>query len=218
MRVLVRKAQPTDCRFLAQVMYDSMVPGVGHGVFDFALEGTGVDPLTFHETLLRVGANNWGPLGSFFVLDTSDQPQAGAMGAFLSEVADLRPLTGQGFKVVSEALGWSQVVGREFLRKYITLFGAFGNAPQLAQPAQYVLEYVAIHPELRGMGLFGELLREHTKCARSLGCRTIGITTMSGNERALRAYLKAGFREHTRYGSEYYRGVFPGLARLVKDI
>jgi GNAT superfamily N-acetyltransferase len=218
MEVTARKAQDSDGRYLAQVMYDSMLPGVGHGVFDDALVGAGVDPVTFHEALLLTGANNWGQLDSFIVLETADQPQAGAMGYFLSSMPDLRPLTGQGFKLVSDHLGWPPDVAREFWRRYLSFFGLFGTAPQLAQPADYVLEFSAIDPELRGRGLYGRLLSAHVEQARAMGCKTVGGTAILGNDIVLRALLKFGFREHARFGPEHYRGAFPGLTRLVLEL
>jgi hypothetical protein len=56
--IRIRRADNRDIGFLADVMYQSMLPGVGRGIFDAALEGTGVDPIAFHEGLLSTGANN----------------------------------------------------------------------------------------------------------------------------------------------------------------
>jgi GNAT superfamily N-acetyltransferase len=214
----VRPAAGEDVPYLAQVMYDSMLPGVGRGVFDAALEGTGVTPLAFHEALLHANASNWGQLADFVVLDLPEAPRAGAASAYRSNLPDWRPLTGVGFKAVSERLGWSPETGRDFWRRYVQTFGLFGQSPQLFQPADYVVEYVAVNPELRGRGLIRPLLEAHVERARAAGCATIGISAMYGNDPALRAYLKFGFREHARLGPERYGGAFPGMIRLILDL
>lgn len=214
----VRPAGAEDAPFLAAAMYESMLPGVGRGVFDSALESTGLTPLEFHEALLHAGASNWGQLADFVVLDLPDAPRAGAASAYRSALPDWRPLTGVGFKAVSERLGWSVEAGRDFWRRYVQAFGLFGQAPQLAQPADYVVEYVAVNPELRGRGLVRPLLDAHVERARAEGCATIGISAMYGNEAALRAYQKYGFREHARLGPERYGGAFPGMVRLILDL
>lgn len=214
----IRPAAPEDIPFLARVMYDSMLPGVGRGVFDTSLEGAGVEPLAFHEALLASHANNWGQLEDFLVLDLPDRPRAAAAAAYRSDLADRRPLTAEGFKAVTEQLGWPQEVARGFWRRFVGVYGLFGNAPMLAQPADYVLEYVAVDPELRGRGLVAPLLEAHTTRAREAGHATIGVSAMFGNEPALRAYLKCGFEEHLRLGPEQYGGAFPGMIRLIRKL
>lgn len=214
----LRAARPDDTPFLAGVMYESMLPGVGRGVFDQALEATGVAPLAFHEALLAAGASNWGGLADFVVLDGAEAPRAAAAAAYRSAQPDWRPLTAAGFKAVSERLGWSQDTARAFWRSYVAAFGLFGQAPQLAQPADYVIEYVAVDPALRGRGLVRPLLDAHAERARAAGCATLGISAMVGNEPALRAYLKYGFREHARLGPEQFGGAFPGMVRLILNL
>jgi ribosomal protein S18 acetylase RimI-like enzyme len=210
----VRAAQVGDCRFLAEVMYDSMLPGVGHGIFDEALAGTGVDPISFNEQLLLAGASNWGELGEFLIVGTAGEPRAGAAAAYDASRPDKRPLTGAGFQKVSQRLGWDGATAKSFWARYVRAFGLFGDAPQLSQPAPYVVEYVAVRDNLRGRGLAGLLLRAHMERARSLGQDAVAVSAMYGNEAALRAYRRAGFQEHARLDADAFGGAFPGMVRL----
>jgi hypothetical protein len=41
---------------------------------------------------------------------------------------------------------------------------------------------------------------------------------MYGNEAAYRAYLKFGFAEAYRIGPEQYRGIFPGMIRMIMPL
>ena len=214
----IRPAKTADIPFLAWAMLESMRPGPGVGLFEGALDGTGTNSLEFHEALLRAGANNWGPLDSFLVIEADGGKLAGAMGAFLSDIPDLRPLTGEGFAAVSQGLGWSDEIKRQFWRRYVSFFGLFGTAPQLIQPYDYVIEYAAILPEFRRQGLYANLLNGHIERARQLGHSTLGGTAVFGNEAVQAAYQRLGFREHSRFGPEYYRGAYPGMIRMIYDL
>ena len=218
MEVTVRSATSSDAPYLAQVMYDSMLPGVGHGIFDAALEGTGVLPVDFNEALILSGANNWGQLESFMVLETPDKIRAGAAGAFLSSVSDPRPLTAEGFITVSKHLDWTPVIARDFWRKYVSFYGFFGNTPTLAQPGDYVIEYVGVGEAFRGKGLYGRLLQAHADRAKLQNHQTLGVAAVVGNEPAIRSVLKFGFREVVRFGPEDYGGKFPGMVRFLCDV
>lgn len=199
-------------------MYDSMLPGVGRGLFDAALDGTGVDPVSFNEQLLLAGASNWGQLDDFLVVEAEGERQAGAAAAYDSSRPDKRPLTGEGFQKVSQRLGWDGAAARTFWTRYVRAFGLFGDAPQLAQPAAYVIEYVAVRQDLRGRGLAGRLLAAHIGRARAEGHRAVAVSAMYGNEPALRAYRRLGFQEHSRLAPEQFGGAFPGMIRLSLDL
>ena len=216
--VTVRAARPQDVGFLARIMYESMLPGTGRGIFDLPLVGTGIDPVAFHEALLRTGTSNWGQLDRYLVLEDTSGRLVGGASAFLASEPDRRPLTAAGFEIVAADLGWSPDMSRLFWRAYVSIFGLFGRAPQLDHPGDYVIEYAAIAPEFRGRGLYATLLEAHVRRARTQGFASVAHTAIMGNDAVLRALTKFGFREHVRFGPEYYRGFFPGLIRLVHDV
>lgn len=56
------------------------------------------------------------------------------------------------------------------------------------------------------------------RLARSLDCKTMGVSATIGNDQALRGYLKCGFRHLTRVGPEEYGNAFPGMDRLIMDL
>jgi GNAT superfamily N-acetyltransferase len=214
----IRHASESDVSFLAWAMLESMRPGPGVGLFEAALDGTGTDSLSFHEAMLLAHANNWGQIENFLIIETEDGEAVGAMAAFRGDISDLRPLTGDGYKAVSDSLGWSQAVARLFWQKFVSFFGIFGNAAQLFQPAEYVIEYAAVCSKHRRKGLYTELLEAHVSRARTLGHSTLGGTAVYGNDAVWKAYERFGFREHSRFGPEYYRGAYPGMIRMVYDL
>lgn len=211
----VRSAQSSDLPFLAWAMQESMLPGVGRGIFDLALAGTGVTPLAFHEVLLRTGASNWGQVEDFLIVHDGAGRHLAAAAAYRPNPLELRPLTAQGFRLACDVLDWPAARARQFWRHYATVFGLFGNAPQLHQPASYVIEYVAVVPEERGRGLVRLLLDAHAARARTEGSASLGISVMTGNKSALRAYHKYGFEPCRTLVAEDFGGAFPGITRLM---
>lgn len=213
----IRPAVAEDRAFLAEIMHESTIPVAGRGLFDAALEGTGTDPLAFNEALLTTGSSSWGGIQDFVVLE-EDGERAAAAAAYLSSNPDRRPLSAEGFEAVSSALGWSQDAAQAFWRSYVAGFGFFGNAAHLEQPAPYVLEYVAVKPDYKGRRLVNHLLAAHAERARAAGHPVMGVSAMYGNEPAIRAYLRFGFREVARVGPERFGGKFPGMIRYIIDL
>jgi GNAT superfamily N-acetyltransferase len=218
MPVNVRPAVTGDHRFIAEMIYESMLPVVGRGMFDAALEGTGVDPVAFHEVLLLNEASNWGQLDSFFVLEDEDGKPGGVMGAYFNDQPDLRPLTAEGFERVVAKLNWSKEMAQGFWRKYVSFFGFFGTAPQLQHPGEYILEFGAVRPDLRGRLLYRHMVNAHIARAKERGYKSVGSTGVAGNLVVERAMGRLGFEVRARFGPEHYRGMFPGMVRLVYDI
>lgn len=215
MNFRIRRAREADCRDLAIFMYESMLPGVGHGIFDHFLRNIALSPVEFHEALLRTGTNNWGQIDSFFVIELDDGSLGGGVGAFLSSLPDLRPLTADGFTRVSQHLGWTQEMARGFWLDYIGFYGPFGASAQLRHPGDYVLEYAAVRGDLRGTGLYAHLLEAHAQYAREAGFASMSTTGVAGNTSVIRALTRFGFEPAGQFGPEYFRGAFPGFTRLL---
>ena len=216
MSLITRPARAEDARFLAEIMHESVIPVVNRGPFDAALEGLDIDPVSFDEALILSGANHWGQLDSFIVLEEDGEP-VGAAAAYPSKQPDMRPITPEGLQKVTEYLGWTPEQSRGFWRKYVSFFGLFPELPHLAQPADYVLEYVAIRESHRGRGLFLKLVEAHAERARALGHKTLGISAVIGNDPAYRNYEKFA-KFHCRVGPEVYRNTFPGFDRFIMEL
>ena len=204
----IRPADPRDCAFLAEMAYASMLPVVGHGLFDRALDGLPVTPLGFLEALIATGANHWGQLASFLVLTAAGEP-AGAAGAFCSSDPDWRPLTPAGFEAVSATLDWSPADAKLFWRRYLLSFGIAPTPPVLAQPASYVIEYISIRPAYRGRGGAGRLLAGHVARARLQGHRSIGVSAVIGNDRPIDPTAASALSCRTASGPSNMAAAFP---------
>lgn len=215
--VTCRPATQDDCAFLAEIMLQSMLPSGSRGLFDDLADVVGVDRLVFHEALLRVGANHWGPLDSFIILERGGEA-VGAVAAFPSQQPDNRPITPSGLKRLAGHFGLDAAQEKLLLRTYIMKFGAFGSLPHLVHPAEYVLEYAALAPGYSGGRVFGHLLRAHAARAVSLGYRTLGLIALVGNEDAGVAWRNYGAELHSSIGPEAFKNTRPGLHRYVLDL
>jgi hypothetical protein len=197
-------------------MLESMLPTSPSGLFDDLADEIQIERVLFHEALLRVGANHWGPLESFLIVEINGEP-AGAVAAFPSRQADNRPLTPNGLKRVADHFNLSGPVAQQLLRRYIMTFGAFGSQPHLVHPADYVLEYGAKVPNVRER-IFGHLIRAHAERALGLGYKTLGLIAIEGNDAAARAWEGYGARHHSTIGSEHFKNARPGMRRFVLDL
>lgn len=84
----------------------------------------------------------------------------------------------------------------------------------------WVLEWVAARPEFRRRGLVRALLEHTLETGRRAGHRTAVIGILIGNEPALRAYQKVGFRlcDERRRREFADRMGAPGTAQLRLEL
>ena len=77
---------------------------------------------------------------------------------------------------------------------------AFVAIEELASlvPGYWYINMVAMMPEARGKGLGAALLNEAEAQARRSGCPGLALVVAATNDRALRAYARAGYREIAR--------------------
>lgn len=172
-----------------------------------------MDAIVIHTALLERHANDRRQVeGVLIVEDPSGRP-TGAMGSFLSNPGDQRPLPPDRFETVSASLDGSPEAAKAFWRRCVAVFGLFGKSPELFNPADDVLEYIAIREDMRGGGLCGKLVQSHN--ARARGRKAFSTTATFGNSPVLR---DARDPDHTTMGPERFNGLFPGFLRMVFDI
>ena len=61
-------------------------------------------------------------------------------------------------------------------------------------PESFYINMIAVYPRFRGRGVGGALMTQVDRLAREAGCTRASIEVFDSNERALRLYLKLGFR------------------------
>jgi hypothetical protein len=175
-----------------------------------------MDRIRFHEAILLAGANNWGQLKDFIVVEYDGEPAA-ATSAHLSSMPDIRPITVAQVQALSDYLQLSPQKARALLHASIRKFGAFGDLPHLRHPAEYVLEFGAVMPQFEGKGAT-RAFAAHITRALDAGCGTLGIQIMVGNDLPLKALERWGVYLHSTLTAEQVGHGFPGVRRLVLDL
>jgi hypothetical protein len=217
MEISTRMATAADVSFLARLMERSMLPAQGQGLFDELAAAIGMDRISFHEAVLLSGANNWGQLSDYAIAECDGELAAGT-SAHLSSMPDIRPITLEQLRLLSEHLGLSAQESKDLLRAYIKKFGAFGDLPHLRHPAEYVLEYGGVMPPFEGRQVPGHLIGHHVERAIARGCKTLGIVTLVGNNLALASFLRYGLAHHSTVTADDVGHGFVGTHRLVLDL
>ncbi len=209
--VEIRRATRQDLLFVAWCNYESTSPVPGFCYWDPLLEGFGTTTSLFIETVLRVDALAWGKVEDFFVAERDGELVGGA-SAFVMDIDDYRPFRLSSLPVVAESLGWTQATIDQFIQRYTGVW-ADAHDPTLAPQAPWIVECMAVLPELRGQSIAKHLLHAILEEGKKLGHSHAGISVTTGNLSAQRAYEAVGFQLHIAYGSEYFNGEFPGTTK-----
>lgn len=85
---------------------------------------------------------------------------------------------------------------RPFIEEALARFGIdhSGMTPE-TQAGETYLDSLAVHPQYRGRGIAGMLLKATAERARTAGAGPLGLLVDEGNPKAERLYVRSGFRE-----------------------
>jgi GNAT superfamily N-acetyltransferase len=208
-----RRATHDDIAFLAWCNMEATSPEPGFCYWDPLLAPTGTATRTFVETVLHHDALAWGSVHDFFVLEHEGQPVAGA-SAFTMNADDYRPLRFERLADVAHALGWNASTLETFQASYESVWSN-PKDPTLEPHAPWIIECVAIKPEVRGRGLTRRLFQALFAEGKRRGHAHVGISVTTGNLPAERAYEAIGFELYLRYGAAYFGGAFPGTTKYI---
>jgi ubiquinone biosynthesis protein Coq4/ribosomal protein S18 acetylase RimI-like enzyme len=215
--VQIRKAAIADIPFLARIMYEAALPPLNHCFWEDLLQDTGNSSLQFIEAMLQVGASNWGNVSDFLVLEWQDQP-VGAAAGYPPNQEDYCPLHLSHLDQIAQILNWSQSTATAFGDRYLEFWGGDFQPIFLTPIAPWIIENVAVLPEMRGRGLGKILLKALLEEGRSQQYSHAGIMVINGNEVALHAYESLGFQAcqtfHAEYFSQQFNVEFLGVTKL----
>lgn len=216
-----RKATIADIPFLARIQYEASLPPLNQCFWEEILEGTKTDALQFIEAMLRASACNWGNVADYLVLEQQGKPVAAAAG-YLPNSEDYCPLCLSGLDEIAQNLNWSQEVATTFRDRYEQFWGSDCCPVFLAPQAPWIIENVAVLPEVRGRGLGKVLLKSLLEEGRSQQHSHAGIMVINGNDLAQRTYESIGFKPylsfHAGYFSKQYGMNFPGITKFCLNL
>jgi ribosomal protein S18 acetylase RimI-like enzyme len=213
-----RKAAIADIPFLARIEYEASLPPLNQCSWEDILEGTETSALQFIEAMLRASACNWGNVTAYLILEQQGKPVAAAAG-YIPNSEDYRPLRLSGLDAIAQDLNWSKETATTFRDRYEQFLGGDYRPIFLIPQAPWIIEYVAVLPEVRGRGLGKVLLKALLDEGRSQQHSHAGIMVANGNDVARHLYESIGFKPyqtfHAEYFSQQFNLDFPGITKFV---
>jgi GNAT superfamily N-acetyltransferase len=168
--------------------------------------------LEFAKCLVLAKAVSWWHWSLFRVAEV-DGTVASAMCGFGDEA--VYAASGAAMAEASDAMGIDKQEQAQFWPR-----GSFILSATASEDDAWTIENVATRAEFRGRGVTQALLESELATARAAGFHRAQISFFMGNERAERAYAKAGFtfaEEKRAAALEAAMGI-PGITRYARDI
>ena len=212
MSLILRPAEPRDAEFLGWVCVMAARSHLARGWFDIVLERDEDFVLEFAKYLTLAKARSWWHWSVFQVAEV-DGMLASAMCGFGDEA--VYQASGDAMAEASEKMG----IGKDEQAQHWPR-GAFILSATTGEEGAWTIENVATRPEFRGQGVAQALLDRECDIARAAGFERAQISYIIGNDRAERAYRKAGFEFAEEKRTPDFEAVLgtPGTIRLARYI
>jgi ribosomal protein S18 acetylase RimI-like enzyme len=152
---------------------------------------------------------------SFLLAEIAGERAAALCG--FENHADAWAVVGDAMSNVQRDLGWQETDAAASYRRVAPIWEAC-RPPD--SEADFTIESVATLPEYQRRGLISALIEEVLSYASQRGCRLAQITTYLGNDAALAAYKKSGFKvlDEKRCAEVEQILRVPGFVRLTRAL
>jgi ribosomal protein S18 acetylase RimI-like enzyme len=217
MSIRIRRASEHDLELLTWVMLAASRSQLDRGIWEY-LNGSGeAQTRSFLRRLATTDTVHVFHASLFLVAELDGEPGA-AMCAYDSAT--------QGFDVALPAMASATAAegidaeDPEYQRRSeVLLSGLIMDDPGPRVP-RWVIENVATRPEMRRKGLVDALLHQLLGHGRERGFEFAQISVFIENERARRAYVKAGFEPLAEQRSDEWPGELgcPGTEMLLQPL
>jgi ribosomal protein S18 acetylase RimI-like enzyme len=217
MSIRIRRATLEDLDLLTWVMLAASRSHLERGIWEYVNDIDETSTLSFLRRLATTDTVHLSHHSLFLVGELDGEPGA-AMCAYDSST--------QGFDVMLPELARAttdegiDAEDPEYVRRAGVLMGGFVTEDPGPPGPRWVIENVATRPEMRRKGLVDALLHQLLGAGRARGFQHAQISVLIGNERARRAYVKAGFEPITEARSEDWEREIgsPGTEMLLQPL
>ena len=214
MELSIRKAQPADGAFLADMIMMAGRNHISRAILEYLLGGKPNDCMTFlqmllitqtrhlfHHSCYTIGEDANGPVAVMGGYD----PQTMGYQAFLAAIPEVSPI-----------LGWSvaeQNLVKERTDKLVPCM------PRTAAGA-WMVDRGATKPEFRRRGAASRLLTETMAAAKGLGFGLVQANVFIDNEPGIKLFEKAGFTRAEEKPDEFFEKMIgaSGMMSLTRQI
>ena len=217
MSIRIRRASEHDLDLLLWVMLAASRSHLDRGIWEYLNATSEAETLSF---LRRVGTSqavhlfHW----SLFLVAELDGEPGAAMCAYDS--------SSQGFDAAMPEMAAATAAENidatdpEYVRRGGVMLGGFVMDDPGPPGPRWVIENVATRPEMRRKGLVDALLHQLLGHGRERGFEFAQISVLIENERARRAYIKAGFESLVEQRSDDWAREIgcPGTETLIQPL
>ena len=217
MSIRVRRATEKDLDLLTWVMLAASRSHLDRGIWEYVNAGDEAGTLSFLRRLTTTETVHLSHHSLFLVAELDGEPGA-AMCGYDSAT--------QGFDVLLPEIATAtaaegiDAADPEYARRTGVLLSGFIMEDPGPPGPRWVIENVATKPEMRRQGLVDALLHQLLGHGREQGFEHAQISVLIGNERARRAYVKAGFEPLTEQRSDDWQREIgcPGTEMLLQPL
>ena len=210
----LRKAQPEDGPFLADIIMMAGRNHISRAVLEYLLGGKPNDCMTFLQMLLITQIPHLFHHSRFMIAEDTSGPVA-AMGGYDPETMGYQAFLA-AIPEVSPILGWSeteQELVRERTDKLVPCM------PVIKEGA-WVIDRGATAPDARRQGAAGALLDGLVAEGKELGFGFAQTNIYIGNDPGIKLFEKNGFRIAEEKIDNFFEKMIgaPGMVSLKKDV
>jgi ribosomal protein S18 acetylase RimI-like enzyme len=217
MSIHIRRATDDDLGLVTWVMLTASRSHLDRGIWEYLNSSGEATALAFLRRLATTDTVHLFHRSLFLVAELDGEPGA-AMCAYDSST--------QGFDVaLPEIAGATAAEGvdtqdPDFVRRSGVILGGFVMEDPGPPGPRWVIENVATRPEMRRRGLVDSLLHQLLGHGRERGFDYAQISVFIENERARRAYIKAGFEPLVQQRSDDWSREIgcPGTEMLLQSL
>jgi ribosomal protein S18 acetylase RimI-like enzyme len=208
----IRPATPDDAAFLGWACVEAARSQLARGWFEVVLQRDTGTCIEFAKYLTLAKARSWWHWSLFLVAE-ADGAIASAMCGFGDP--SFYYASTDAMAEAGDRMGIPKSEQEQFWPR-----GAFIVSATTSEDGAWTIENVATKPEFRGSGVTHALLEAELDVARAAGSKRAQISILIGNDRAERAYNKAGFTfVEEKRAAEFQAAIgVPGLRRLARDL
>ena len=212
--ITVVDARPEHAPFIAWVMLTAARSHVEKGMWEFMAGPDEARTLRFLEALASTDEAHWAHRSLFLVAEVGGRPASALCGYFDEEhgtatLASVMPLALQAAGVTPQEFeaGWQAG-------------GSIASVAPGHVTGAWIVEHVATLPEFRRQGLVDRLLEAVLEKGRARGATVGDVGVLIGNDRAQRAYEKAGFRVIDEKRDAAFEAAYgcPGIRSLSRPL
>lgn len=217
MSIRIRRATEGDLDLVTWVMLAASRSHLDRGIWEYMNASGEASALSYLRRLATTDTVHLFHRSLFLVAELDGEPGA-AMCAYDSAT--------QGFEValseiaIATAAEGVDTQDPEYVRRGGVLLSGFITEDPGPPGPRWVIENVATRPELRRKGLVDALLHQLLGHGRERGFEHAQISVLIGNERARRAYIKAGFEPLAEQRSDDWSREIgcPGTEMLLQPL